>query len=108
MVGMIYTEGRDSFEAMLASQMHRLRDVTAEFIGGMATVDKESFLRIAIDSAWDHRNEFKPRPGYGLPQYWKRCLKFAATSRDKWRVAVATLPGVFEYRWVLGTRLGEK
>lgn len=105
---MTYTEGRDKFEAMIAGQMHHLRDVTAEFAKGMSSSDKDAFLRIAIEAAWDHRDEFKPRPGYGLPQYWKRCLKYAATSRDKWRVAVATLPGVFEQRWVLGARLGEK
>jgi hypothetical protein len=105
---MIYTEGREQFEQMIASQMHRLRDVTADFAKGLAEDDKECFLRIAIDAAWDHRDEFKPRPGYGLPQYWKRCLKYAATSRDKWRVAVATLPGVFQWTWQLGSRLGEK
>lgn len=105
---MIYTEGREQFEQMLAEASSRLRDHTARFIGGLNSNDREAFLRIAIDSAWEHREEFKPRPGYSLPQYWGRCLRWAAESRDKWCVAVATLPGVFENRWVLGTRLGRE
>ncbi len=106
---MTYTEDRETFERMIAGQIHHLRDVTADFVTGMTSVDKDAFLRIAIEAAWDHREEFKPVPGYGLPQYWKRCLKYAATSRDKWRVNAYVLPGVLgEWKWVKGSQLGKQ
>ena len=105
-MGLIYTEGRDAFERMLASQSAHLRDANYRFIRGMCEADRTVLLSAAIECAWEHRNEFKPRPGFGLPQFWERCLRNAARSREKWRIAVAVLPGVYEWRWVLGTRLG--
>lgn len=101
-------ESREEFERMLAGQERHLRSATIDFAKGMSSKDKDAFLQIAIEAAWDHRRQFSPQPGYGLPQYWRRCLRYAATSREKWLIAVATLPGVFENRWVLGTRLGDR
>lgn len=104
---MTYTEGRHEFERMLAAQMHHLRDATAEYATGLSSEDKDDFLRIAIEAAWEHRDECKAAAGpRGLPQFWRRCLKYAATSRERWLVSVGVLPGVYETRWVLGTMLG--
>ena len=105
---MIYTEDRDVFERQVVGWAPRLRDMNTRFMGGMCDADRTAFLEVAIDAAWEHRQEFKPRPGYSFPQYWLRCLKYAATSREKWLVSVGTtLPGVFEKRWVLSRMLGE-
>jgi hypothetical protein len=107
---MIYTEGREQFEQILARHSNILRDHTQRYIGGLNSADREALLVIAIDAAWEHRNDlpkFSPTQPTPLPKFWQRCLKYAATSREKWLVSVATLPGVFEKRWTLGDRLGE-
>ena len=108
---MMYTEGRETFERLLAEHSNVLRDHTTRYIGGLTSVDRDVFLKIAIEAAWEHRDDlptFSPIKPSPLPKFWLRCLKYAATSRDKWLVSYATLPGVFQRKWVLGTRLGEK
>ena len=108
---MTYTEGREQFELMLAQHERALRGLNQEFLAGLSDADRTVLLQLTIDSAWDNRDtlpSYMSKPGFGLPKFWKRCLKFAATSREKWLVSVAVLPGVYEKKWVLGQRIGEQ
>ena len=78
-----------------------------KFIGGMDERTGMAFLEIAVDFAWEHRHSFNTQYE-SIEMFWTRCLKAAALSRDKWMVSVATMPGVYEKKWVLGRRLGEE
>jgi hypothetical protein len=106
----IYTEDRQTFEHMLLvgnlKQPHTVRmvDRAAKFVGGMPNESGTRFLEAAVDFAWENRNSFNLQYE-SLEMFWTRCLEAAALTRDKWLVSVATLPGVFESRWVLGRRL---
>ena len=108
MAQLIFTEGREEFERMLLTgpRKARLIDRTAKFIGGMADRTRDVFLETALDFAWEHRHSYNPQYE-ALEMFWTRCLKGAALTRDKWLISVATLPGVYERKWVLGRMLGE-
>ena len=108
----IHTLTRDEFEdwLLVGDKKHprtaRMVDRAKKFIGGMGDRSRTVFLEAAMDFAWDNRYGFNPQ--YESPDmYWSRCLRAAALTRDKWLVDVATLPGVYEKRWVLGRMLGE-
>ncbi len=110
MAAVIYTEDRETFERMLLvgnpKHPHTARMVghAARFIGGMSNKTRDRFLETSIDFAWANRNTYNPQYE-ALEMFWVRCLEATALTRDKWLVSVATLPGVFEDRWVLGRRL---
>ena len=96
----------NDFDSVMKRPAAPLCDQAGRYCGGMGNADKEAFLEIALKAGDEHWAEY---PWHrSLQEYWERCLKYAATSRDKWHVAVATLPGVYEWRWVLGGQLGEK
>ena len=109
---MIYTEDRETFERSLLvgdpKRPHtaRMAGRAQKFIGGMADKTRDFFLETALDFAWTNRYSYNPQYE-ALEMYWTRCLKGAAMTRDKWLVSVATLPGVYEKRWILGRMLGE-
>lgn len=84
----------------------RMAGRASRYIGGMGDRARTAFLEIALDFAWEHRHSFNLQYE-SLDMFWERALKAAALSRQKWLVAVATLPGVYENKWVLGTMLGK-
>ncbi len=110
MVSLSYTEDRETFERMLLvgdpKRPHLARMVghAYRFIGGMASNTRDRFLEAALDFAWNNRQSFNTQYE-ALEMYWTRSLEAAALTRDKWLISVATLPGVFEPKWVLGRRL---
>ena len=85
----------------------RMAGRAAKFIGGMADKTRDAFLEAALDFAWAHRVTYNPQYE-ALEMFWTRSLRAAALTRDKWLVSVATLPGVYERKWILGRMLGEK
>ena len=109
---MIYTEDRETFERMLLvgdiKRPHtaRMAGRAQKFIGGMADRTRDYFLEAALDFAWANRNSYNPQYE-ALEMFWTRSLKAAALTRDKWLISVATLPGVYEKKWILGRMLGE-
>jgi len=109
---MIYTEDRPTFERMLLvgdpKRPHtaRMAGRAAKFIGGMGNRTRDMFLEVALDFAWNNRHSYNPQYE-ALEMFWTRSLKAAALTRDKWLISVATLPGVYETKWVLGRMLGE-
>ena len=111
-MGMIFSEDRETFERMLLvgdpKRPHtaRMAGRAAKFIGGMGSRTRDVFLETAMDFAWNNRHSFNTQYE-ALEMFWTRSLKAAALTRDKWLVSVATLPGVYEKRWVLGRMLGE-
>lgn len=112
---MILEFSREQFEEWLLycdpldprhPHMSRMADMAKPYIGGMDERSRDAFLEFALDFAWAARYNFNQQyeSRYKL---WARCLRAAALSRDKWLISVATLPGVYVKRWVLGRRLGE-
>ncbi len=112
MAQLMFTEGREEFERMLLvgdpkrPHMARMAGRAQKFIGGMSDKTRDAFLEAALDFAWAHRLTYNPQYE-ALEMFWARSLRAAALTRDKWLVSVATLPGVYERRWVLGRLLGE-
>jgi hypothetical protein len=113
MAQLIFTENREEFECMLLvgndpKRPHtaRMAGRAAKFIGGMSDRTRDHFLETALDFAWTNRHSFNTQYE-ALEMFWTRSLRAAAMTRDKWLVSVATLPGVYEKRWVLGRVLGE-
>ena len=112
MAQLIFTEDREAFERMLLvgdpKRPHtaRMAERAKKFMGGMADKTRDYFLETAIDFAWQNRHSYNPQYE-ALEMFWARSLRAAALTRDKWLVSVATLPGVYERKWVLGKILGE-
>ena len=112
MAQLMFTEGREEFERMLLvgdpkrPHMARMAGRAQKFIGGMSDKTRDAFLEAALDFAWAHRLTYNPQYE-ALEMFWARSLRAAALTRDKWLVSVATLPGVYERKWVLGRLLGE-
>jgi hypothetical protein len=109
---MIHTLTREEFEEWLlvGDKKHprtaRMAGRAQKFIGGMTDRARTAFLEAALDFAWINRLAYNPQ--YERPEmFWTRALRAAALTRDRWLVSVATLPGVYEKRWVLGRMLGE-
>ncbi len=111
-MSLVFTEDRETFERMLLvgdpKRPHtaRMAGRAQKFIGGMADRTRDHFLEAALDFAWAHRVTYNPQYE-ALEMFWTRSLKAAALTRDKWLISVATLPGVYEKKWVLGRMLGE-
>ena len=111
-MGMIFTENREEFERMLLvgdpKRPHtaRMAGRAQKFIGGMDSRTRDQFLETALDFAWANRHSFNTQYE-ALEMFWTRSLRAAALTRDKWLTSVATLPGVYEKKWVLGRLLGE-
>ena len=112
MAQLIFTEDRETFERCLLvgdpKRPHtaRMAGRAAKFIGGMSDKTRDAFLEAALDFAWAHRLTFNPQYE-AIEMFWTRSLRAAALTRDKWLVSVATLPGVYERKWILGKMLGE-
>jgi len=113
---MIFTEDRATFERELivgtdekqrTGHYRRMADRANKFTAGMAATTAAHFREEALDFAWTNRHSWNLQYE-SIEMFWTRCLRGAALTRDKWLVSVATLPGVFEKRWVLGRRLGEE
>ncbi len=112
MAQLIFTEDRETFERCLLvgdpKRPHtaRMAGRAAKFIGGMSDKTRDAFLEAALDFAWTHRLTYNPQYE-AIEMFWTRSLRGAALTRDKWLVSVATLPGVYERKWILGRMLGE-
>ena len=110
MAHLIFTEDRETFERMLLvgdpKRPHtaRIAGHASRFVGGMNSKTRDRFLESAVDFAWDNRASYNPQYE-ALEMFWSRCLEAAALTRDKWLISIATLPGVFESKWIIGRRL---
>ena len=75
------------------------------YISGLDEPQRDVFLEEFLRLAWEWRHSHNAHANQ-LGEYIERCLQGAARSRDRWLVSVATLPGAYEKRWILGHKLG--
>ena len=94
--------GSDPRHPRTARVVERLQ----RFIGGLDDSQRTVFLEAFLVAAWENRHSFNAQYEQ-LLQYVDRCAGIAALTRDRWLVSIATMPGVYERRWVLGRRLGK-
>ena len=115
MTKLTYTEDRETFERwlivgendkQLGGHYARMVERANRFTAGMDSKTAVFFREEALDFAWANRHSFNLQYE-SKEKFWERSLRHAACTRDKWLVSVATLPGVYEKRWILGRMLGE-
>lgn len=110
---LLEAENREEFDQLLLQgdpthpHMAMMADRAAKFIANLADeAQRDALLEEALDFAWRNRHTFNAQYE-SLGMFWTRCLRAAALTREKWLVNWATMPGVFEKRWILGRRLGD-
>ena|ERR1017187_7300489 len=83
----------------------RLVGRAERFIGWLdGDAQRTAFLEEALDAAWHTRHNWNLQYN-SIEEFWTSCLQIAALTRSRWLVSVATLPGVYEKRWIRGGQL---
>ncbi|HEX7041415.1 MAG TPA: hypothetical protein VF202_14960 [Trueperaceae bacterium] len=102
---------RQQFEAFMKRHTAKLLDFAKPYIGRLIPEQREEFLTVALERAWESRHELKPKKtAFGTEQvellrWWEDyCLKPAARSRKVWTLRTWDRQREF----VKGTKLGRQ
>jgi len=108
---MTEADERKQFEEFMERNVARLQTFAQPYIGRLVPSQRELFLQVALECAWEHRAELKPRKTpfaeehIDILHWWEeRCLKPAAHSRASWTLRKWN----GERETVRGTRLGRQ
>lgn len=100
---MTLPEDRDEFERIVWKDpyMARMFSRANPYVGSLAEIDREAFVRIAMNTLWDLRDRIKV--SNDVTRLWDQALKHTALSRKRWLVwsGVDTA-----WIWVSGKNLG--
>lgn len=105
---MTEAEERAQFDTFMERNVARLLDFAQPYIGRLVPEQREEFLQVALERAWDKRAELKPKKTafaeehIDILRWWGDCLRPAALSRTEW--TLRTWDGRREK--VKGSRLG--
>ena len=102
---------RKQFDAFMERNVARLQTFAQPYIGRLVPEQREVFLKVALERAWEKRGELKPRKTafaeehVDILHWWEdSCLKPAALSRQQWTLRKWN----GERETVRGTRLGRQ
>lgn len=76
---------REQFEAVMAEHVARLSSYAGPYVAALVPEDRDEFLSAALGLAWQNRKTFDPQSA-SLYQWWEKCLRGAAQTRDRWYV----------------------
>lgn len=102
---------RKVFEEFMRRHVAQLLSYAKPYIDRLVPEQREEFLQFALDKAWAHRGDLKPKHNQygavtlGILRWWEdKCLRPAARSKKEWRLRT------FDRRIeiVPGTKLGRR
>lgn len=74
---------RRQFEKDMQDHVARLCEYARPYVAALIPEDRIAFLDAALAAAWRERKMFNPQSA-SLYQWWERCLRSAALTRDRW------------------------
>lgn len=90
------------FQKLLSDHFAILADVTSRYTKRLAETDREQFMAVLLERAWNNREKVTPQK-HALLRWWRDCCEFTAKSRREWTIWYSHGPTI-----VTGRTLGHQ